>query len=80
MEKKLVRSSTDKFVAGVCGGIAAYTGIDATIVRIAAVILMLATNFGGPLIYIALWLLLPTDISSETGFDQLKKQFGKNAN
>ena len=30
MDKKLVRSTSDKFLAGVCGGLAKYFGIDAT--------------------------------------------------
>ena len=32
--KSLTRSSTDRFVAGVCGGIASYFNIDANLVRI----------------------------------------------
>ena len=36
--KKLVLSDSDKKIAGVCGGIAEYFGIDSTIVRIAAVV------------------------------------------
>lgn len=80
MDKKLTRSSTDKFLAGVCGGIAAYTGLDATIVRVITVIVMLATNAAGPLIYLAMWLLLPTDVGGPTGLDQLKHQFGSSSN
>jgi phage shock protein C len=34
MNKKLYRSSGDRKVAGVCGGIAGYFGIDATVVRL----------------------------------------------
>ncbi len=45
-------------IAGVCGGLADYFGIDPTIVRIIFVVLALA---GGPgiLIYLALWVILP---------------------
>lgn len=32
--KKLYKSNTDKKIAGVCGGIAEYLGIDTTIVRL----------------------------------------------
>jgi phage shock protein PspC (stress-responsive transcriptional regulator) len=37
--KRLARSETDKQLAGVCGGLAEYFGVDATMVRLAAVIL-----------------------------------------
>ena len=33
-KKRLVRSSTDKKIAGVCGGLADYFDVDATIIRI----------------------------------------------
>ena len=32
--KKLYKSSTDKKIAGVCGGIAEYFNIDSTVVRL----------------------------------------------
>ena len=35
MEKKLLRSETDKKLCGVCGGVAKYFGIDSTLVRLA---------------------------------------------
>lgn len=58
MEKKLYRSNTDKKLAGVCGGLAAYFGIDATIVRL---ILVLAVLFAGVgvLAYIIAALVMP---------------------
>lgn len=56
--KRLTRSSRDRKIAGVCGGLAEFSGIDATVIRILFVILALA---GGPglLVYLALWLILP---------------------
>ena len=44
MEKKLYKSSTDKKLCGVCGGLAKYFGIDSTIVRL---ILAFAVLFAG---------------------------------
>lgn len=41
MDKKLRKSSTDRKLCGVCGGIAEYFGIDSTLVRLAAVLLIL---------------------------------------
>ena len=43
MEKKL-RRSANKMIAGVCGGLAEYLGMDATIVRVIYALLVL---FGG---------------------------------
>lgn len=56
--RRLTRSSLDRKIAGVCGGLADYFGIDATIVRVLFVILAVA---GGPglLVYLALWVILP---------------------
>jgi phage shock protein PspC (stress-responsive transcriptional regulator) len=57
MEKKLKRSA-NKMIAGVCGGLAEYLGMDATIVRVIYALLVL---FGGVgiLLYIILALLMP---------------------
>lgn len=73
--KSLTRSSTDKFVGGVCGGIAAYFNIDANLVRIATIILILFGQIGW-ILYAALWLILPTDDGGPSGFKRLKAQFG----
>ncbi len=59
MEKKLRRSSTDSVIAGVCGGIAEYFGVDPVAVRVAYVLLTVCTAFSGTLVYIILWLLMP---------------------
>ncbi|GAB1422276.1 PspC domain-containing protein [Anaerolineales bacterium] len=58
--KKLYRSRTEKQVAGVCGGLAAYFNIDVTLIRILFVI---ATLAGGPgiLLYILLAIVIPTE-------------------
>ncbi len=73
--KSLTRSSTDRFVAGVCGGIAAYFNIDANLVRIVTVLLMLFAQVGW-MLYLVLWLVLPTDDGGPSGFNRLKTQFG----
>ena len=56
--KKLVRSSNDRKIAGVCAGLANYFDLDPTIIR---VIWLLAIFFGGTglLAYIILWIVLP---------------------
>ena len=57
--KKLYRSQTDKKIAGVCGGIAEYFGINPLVVRILFFILLLPGGFPGLLPYVLLWLLVP---------------------
>ncbi|WP_227937295.1 PspC domain-containing protein [Alkalihalobacillus deserti] len=42
--KKLFRSQEDRKIAGICGGLAQYINIDATLVRLIAVILFFATG------------------------------------
>ena len=58
--RRLVRSRDDRWIGGVCGGFADYTGFDANVIRI---VLIAATvlGFGSPVIvYLAAWLLMPT--------------------
>ena len=57
---QLRRSCTDRMVAGVAGGVAQYFGVDATIVRIAFVVLTLVGGVGVPL-YLAGLLLIPDE-------------------
>lgn len=59
MEKKLRRSSTDRMIGGVCGGLAEYLDIDPTLVRVAYVLLTFFTAFSGLIVYIILLILMP---------------------
>lgn len=58
MEKKLYRSSHNKTLAGVCGGIAEYFNIDPTIIRVVWAILA-ACGGSGILAYIICALIMP---------------------
>jgi phage shock protein C len=60
MEKRLYRSRTDRLVAGVCGGLGEYFGIDPTLVRLAAVLLTLV-NGVGLAVYVILWIVVPEE-------------------
>ncbi|HRF28454.1 MAG TPA: PspC domain-containing protein [Candidatus Saccharibacteria bacterium] len=62
--KKLYRSTTDKKIAGVCGGIAEYFDIDPTIVRIIFVALLLPGGLPGLLPYLILWVVVPTEATA----------------
>lgn len=57
---KLRRSSKDKILFGVCGGIAEYFNIDALFVRIAFIITAFFNGFG-IILYLALALIMPKD-------------------
>lgn len=69
MMKKLYRSSTNKKIAGVCGGLAEYFGISATVVRIVFVILLLPGGFPGLIPYLVLWVILPLRPAGMPGAD-----------
>ena len=57
--KRLYRSTDDRMIAGVCGGIAEYFGIDPVLIRVVAVILLLPGGLPGILPYLLLWVLVP---------------------
>lgn len=59
MQKRLYRSKTDRKIAGVCGGIAEYFGIDPTIVRIIALVLLLPGGLPGFVPYLIMWVVVP---------------------
>ena len=66
--RHLTRSSTNRWIAGVCGGIAEYLGVDPLVVRFGFILLVW---FGlSPLIYLVLWVVLPSDQSTAQGFSQ----------
>lgn len=58
--KKLTRSSSDRVVAGVAGGLGRYFSIDPVIVRLAFIVLT-ALGGVGVVAYLAAWLIVPTD-------------------
>lgn len=56
--KKLYKSSDDKMICGVCGGVAEYIGMDPTIVRLLWVLFSLSGG-AGVLLYIIAALVMP---------------------
>lgn len=58
---RLTRSATDKKIAGVCGGLAAYFDVDPTAVRLAVVILAIYPGaiVCGVIAYVIAWLVIP---------------------
>ena len=59
--KKLYRSRSDKMIAGVCGGLGYYLGIDPTLIRLAFVLLVLFGVGSGFLAYIIMMLIVPLE-------------------
>jgi phage shock protein C len=59
--RKLYRSHKERMIAGVCGGLGEYFGIDPTLVRLLFVV---ATLFGGPmgpLAYLIFMIVVPNE-------------------
>ncbi|OFW00494.1 MAG: hypothetical protein A3I61_04070 [Acidobacteria bacterium RIFCSPLOWO2_02_FULL_68_18] len=59
--RRLQRSATDRRIAGVCGGLAGYFGVDSTLVRVAAVVLAIYPGaiVCGVLVYLLAWFVMP---------------------
>jgi phage shock protein C len=57
--KRFYRSTRDRKIAGVCGGLAEYFGWDPTLVRIGWVILTLFSLGLGILAYLVFWIAAP---------------------
>ena len=58
--KTLRRSRTEKMIAGVCGGLADYFGLDPILIRLAFVIALLGAGTGLG-VYIILWIVMPSE-------------------
>jgi phage shock protein C len=59
--KRLVRSRSDRWLSGVCGGLAGYLGVNANLVRL-VVVLGTVFGFGSlALAYLVAWVLMPEE-------------------
>jgi phage shock protein C len=58
--KRLYRSRSKRWLAGVCGGLGDYFGLDPTLIRVLFVLFALAVG-GGILAYLILWLIIPLE-------------------
>ena len=58
--RKLYRSRTDRKLAGVCGGLAQYFNLDATLIRVLFIVLAVL-GFAGVVIYLAMWIIVPNE-------------------
>jgi phage shock protein C len=59
-KNKLYRSSSEKMLGGVCGGLADFFGLDVTVIRLIFVLLAILGGHG-VLIYLLLWIIAPQE-------------------
>jgi phage shock protein C len=58
--RKLYRSKSNRQIAGVCGGLAEYFNLDATLIRVLFVLLAVLGG-SGIVLYIAMWIIVPRE-------------------
>lgn len=59
--RKLTRSRDDKWVAGICGGIAEHPGLNATLIRVILVIVTILGAGSLVVIYLICWAIIPKE-------------------
>lgn len=59
--RELRRSTTDRMIAGVCGGLGRYSNIDPTVIRLIAVLLVFVSGPGMVLAYLIMALIIPEE-------------------
>ena len=59
--KILARSQRGRMVAGICAGVAGYTGLDVTVVRVIVTVVSVLTGGAGALAYLAAWMIIPDE-------------------
>ena len=65
VSRPLRRSSADRQIAGVVGGLARYLGMDATLLRVIYVVgSIVSAAFPGLLVYLLLWIVIPEDTAA----------------
>ena len=63
--RRLVRSSTNQKIAGVCAGFAQYFGVDTTLVRILWIVLVIwPVPLVGIIAYIIAWIVMPLELTT----------------
>lgn len=58
--RRLTRSTTDRRIAGVCGGLAKYLNIDPTVIRIIFLVAILCGTLG-LWVYLIVWIAAPEE-------------------
>lgn len=68
--KKLTRNPDQKWIGGVCAGIADYTGLDITVVRLIVAVGTVISAGTGICAYIIAWVLMPNRADNVTVWTQ----------
>jgi phage shock protein C len=58
--RKLYRSRSNRQIAGVCGGLAEYFNMDATLLRVLFIVLAVLGG-SGVVLYLAMWIIVPRE-------------------
>lgn len=64
MYNKQLTLSDDRLLGGVCGGLAEFSGLDPTLVRVAYAVLTVFTAFSGIILYPILYWIIPSKSKS----------------
>ena len=75
-KKRLYRSRSDRWLAGVCGGIGDYFNTDPTVIRVIFVLGALILG-GGLLIYLILWLIIPLEPEAIEAIEEVPADEGE---
>jgi phage shock protein C len=70
--RRLYRSRTQRMLGGVCGGLGEFLGMDATVVRLIAVLITIFWPFT-PLAYLVLMLIVPEGPADQSVIDEPTK-------
>jgi phage shock protein C len=76
--KKLYRSRTDKMIAGVCGGLGKYLGIDPTLIRLVFALLVLFGVGTGLVLYVILMVIVPEEPETTSVLDSITNTLDEN--
>jgi phage shock protein C len=79
MPRRLYRSNKDRFLAGVCGGLAEYFDTDPLLMRIIFILLTLSGGLG-ILLYLIAWLIIPPKPSTTQAEEPPHMNSGQNEN
>lgn len=59
--RRLTRSREDRMIGGVCGGLARYLNVDATLIRVITAVVVLFGAFTPLVAYLVAWVLMPEE-------------------
>lgn len=63
--KRLLRSTTNRWMAGVAGGLGDFFNVDATLIRLLFVLLTICAGIGIPA-YVLAWLIIPREDEAQS--------------